>query len=306
MEFWENFCPWLKGEYIKNARRIVAYSLLSRADRGENLNILLVGDSASGKSEILRALDRIFDFCHFVSTSTTSAGLSFDARWGGKEGIAIKAKGGFLLVDEFDKQKDEIYKVLLEIMDKHTVTITKGSIRKVFKAETNIIGSCNQKNFRWDSIDINEIPLPFVLLTRFHLIIPLGSLDANYYPDIAKNYGDGAKLKFTEQEERFKYYIEKLRDIKVTISEEMSEYAGIFFMHMKKIGLDEYFPITPRQIEGFVNLSKCVARSMGKSMVDKECLKKTAEIFTGVIKNYMLLGKEIGVLTEKLKRFKVV
>jgi len=301
--FWVNLCPFLKGEYIEVARKVVAYSLLTRPDKGELLNILLVGDSSCGKSELLRSVSNLFEFCQFVSTNTSSAGLGYDARWGGKEGLAIKASGGFLLVDEFDKLDKEIYKTMLEVMDKQTVTVTKGGHRKIFEAKVNVIGACNQKNFRWDDITLDQIPLPYVLLTRFHLIIPLGSLDQKYYPDVAENYSDDAKPDFKIAHERFKMYVESSRNINVTISKEMSKYVGIFFQHMKRFGLDEYFPITPRQIEGFVSLAKAVARSRQKSIVDKECLMETAGIFLDVLKNYITIGKKIGVVTSKIIRF---
>jgi len=239
-EFWRNFCPHLKGEFVEVARKVVSYSFLTRPDKGEYLNILLVGDSSTGKSEILRGASKFLEFCQFVSTSTTSAGLAFDARWKGKEGLAVRNQGGFLMIDEFDKQSTEVYKVLLEIMDKHTITITKGRHRKILDAKVNVIAAANPRNFRWEFLTVDEIPIPLVLLTRFHLIIPLGSLDSKYYPDVAENFSDEAKSKFEDSMKGFKEFVERCREMDVVISKKMSKYAGVFFQKMKEKGLDEY------------------------------------------------------------------
>ncbi|MCD6446098.1 hypothetical protein J7L49_04875, partial [Candidatus Bathyarchaeota archaeon] len=170
-------------------------------------------------------------------------------------------------------------------------------------AKVNVIAAANPRNFRWEFLTVDEIPIPLVLLTRFHLIIPLGPLDSKYYPDVAENFSDEAKSKFEDSMKGFKEFVERCREMDVMISKRMSKYAGVFFQKMKEKGLDESFPITPRQIEGFINLSKAVARVYGKGSVDKVCLVKTAEIFTDVVANYMFLAEQLGIKVRRLKEF---
>ena len=146
--------------------------------RGD-INILLVGDPGTAKSEFLKYISRLAPRALYTSgRGSTAAGLTAavvketNGMMMLEAGAVVLADQGIACIDEFDKMKPEDRSVLHEVMEQQTVSVAKGGIVAMLNARTSILAAANPVYGRYDPYKnlYENINLPIPLLTRFDLI----------------------------------------------------------------------------------------------------------------------------------------
>ena len=181
----DSFAPHIHGQaLIKEAIMLLVVGSTQRMlgdgskIRGD-INVFLVGDPGTAKSEMLKFCARIAPRGLYTSgRGSTAAGLTA-AVVRDKTGIMMLEAGavvlgdqGLVCIDEFDKMKPEDRSALHEVMEQQSASIAKGGIVATLNARTSILAAANPMYGKYDPFkNITEnVNLPIPLLTRFDLI----------------------------------------------------------------------------------------------------------------------------------------
>ncbi|HIH68559.1 MAG TPA: minichromosome maintenance protein MCM, partial [Candidatus Nitrosotenuis sp.] len=180
-----SFAPHIQGHAIikesilllmvGSTQRVMGDGTKIRGD----INVFLVGDPGTAKSEMLKFCARLAPRGLYTSgRGSTAAGLTA-AVVRDKTGIMMLEAGavvlgdqGLVCIDEFDKMKPEDRSALHEVMEQQSASIAKGGIVATLNARTSILAAANPMYGKYDPFkNITEnVALPIPLLTRFDLI----------------------------------------------------------------------------------------------------------------------------------------
>lgn len=149
------------------------------AIRGD-INVLLLGDPGTAKSQILKYVEKTAHRAVFATGQGASAvGLTASVRrdpmtseWTLEGGALVLADKGTCLIDEFDKMNDQDRTSIHEAMEQQTISISKAGIVTTLQARCAIVAAANPIGGRYNStIPFSQnVELTEPILSRFDIL----------------------------------------------------------------------------------------------------------------------------------------
>ena len=252
--------------------------------RGD-INIFLVGDPGTAKSEMLKFCVRVAPRGLYTSgRGSTAAGLTAavvrdtNGIFMLEAGATVLGDQGLVCIDEFDKMKAEDRSALHEVMEQQTASISKGGIVATLNARTSILAAANPMYGKYDPFkNITEnVNLPIPLLTRFDLIHvirdkPSKEKDTKIAQHIINLHTPkGIDKKSLIDSETLTKYLSYVKRIDPKLTPEAEQKILDYYMKMRTVDAEDMITVTPRQLEGLIRMATARARLLLKTQVEED------------------------------------
>jgi len=272
--------------------------------RGE-LNVLLIGDPGTAKSQLLQYVAKVAPRGLYTSgRGTTAAGLTaavIREKGGGmtlEAGALVLADKGVACIDEMDKMRPEDRVAIHEAMEQHTVSVAKGGIVATLNARTAVLAAANPALGRYEPhrTVAENISLPVTILSRFDLIfvlrdVPNKETDGKMSEHILEMHRKGTSpAEPPIPPDLLRKYISYAKSIKPVLTKEALQRLKDFYLSMRSVSETEGSPvaITARQLESLVRIAEARARAA----LRKEVLAEDAEAAITIMRRSL---EEVGI-----------
>ena len=181
-----SIAPSIYGnEFIKKAIAVALFGGVPKDPQGKHrirgdVNVLLLGDPGTAKSQFLKYIQKIFSRSVYTTGKGASAvGLTASVQkdpvtreWTLEGGALVLADKGICLIDEFDKMNDQDRTSIHEAMEQQSISISKAGIVTSLQARCSVIAAANPYKGRYDNTRTfaDNVELTDPILSRFDLL----------------------------------------------------------------------------------------------------------------------------------------
>jgi len=281
----QSIAPSIYGnEAIKEAIMYLLFSGVTKElpdvrIRGD-INVLLVGDPGTGKSQMLQYAARVAPRgLYTAGRGSTAAGLTAAVvKEGGtgsfilEAGALVLADKGICCIDEMDKMREEDRNAIHPAMEQQVVSIAKGGIVATLNARASILAAANPTLGRYNPYQTiaQNISLPVTILSRFDLIFvlrdqPEAERDARMAEHIlGLHRAAGTPITPPVDLALLRKYISYAKRVRPVMVPEVIERFKDFYVKMRSASVEggeaSAVSITARQLESLVRLAEARAR----------------------------------------------
>jgi len=252
-----------------------------------NINILIVGDPSTAKSQLLRYTMNFAPLA-IGTTGKGSSGVGLtaavvkDAETGERRleaGAMVLADRGIVCIDEFDKISDIDRVAVHEVMEQQTVTIAKAGIHTTLNARCSVLAAANPTMGVYNRAmsPHDNIGLPESLMTRFDLVFV--TLDESTPENDLRISEHVVKMRMNAEvcdsvvsQRLVKEFIAYARELRPVLSPEAARLLADEYtmMRAQKNNKDLLVNITPRILETLIRLSTAHAKLRLSLVVEEE------------------------------------
>jgi replicative DNA helicase Mcm len=266
-----------------------------------NIHILMVGDPATAKSQLLRAAVELSPRgMYAVGRGSTAAGLTaamsknLDTNeWEISAGVLVLADGGIAAIDEFEKMRDEDRANIHVPMEQQIVSIDKAGYHVKLNARTAIIAAANPSlgSGRYNpekSIRENlGTKFPESLFSRFDLIFKVLDVpNADIDMKVVSHIIDYKQIKSPIDRNLLRKYVTYSKRINPTLSDEAANILKTYFVKVRNNPVNKnVLSSTYRQFEALKRMTLAHARSLLKTTADKSDVDAVIRLFDVFVKD---------------------
>jgi len=262
--------------------------------RGD-LNILLVGDPGTGKSQLLQFSSKVSPRGVYASSGgvsgvgLTGALVKDGDRYMLSAGTMALADMGMACIDELEKMDKEDREKIHPAMSQGIIPISKADVRATLNSRCALVAACNPTDGRYNvykTIPENVKDFPPSLISRFDLIFIFLDKAEEEHDRLMANrilqIGDDTPriIPFDE----LKGYITYAKKLTPSVPEEILIYIRDYFIEKRKHqAQDAGLYITARQLEGLSRMTEARARMHLREEATMEDAEAAIELFEAFI-----------------------
>merc|ERR550534_2228869 len=276
--------------------------------RRGDINVLLLGDPGTAKSQLLKFVERVSPVSVYTSgKGSSAAGLTASVmrdpstrNFVLEGGAMVLADGGVVCIDEFDKMREDDRVAIHEAMEQQTISIAKAGITTTLNSRCSVFAAANSIYGRWDETKGEEnIDFMPTILSRFDMIFVVKD-EHNEARDLtlAKHVMGVHMNAMTQRTENLEGDELSLQQLKKFImfarsrcGPRLSESAGErlrdryvrmrggVFEHEKQSGKRNAIPITVRQLEAIIRMSESLAKMQLQAFATEQHVEESLRLF---------------------------
>lgn len=295
----ESLFPSIHGHSnIKSAILLMLAGGVSKSKdiklRGD-INVLLVGDPGTAKSQFLKQTSSLNTRSIYTSgKSSSAAGLTAAVVKDGETGEFTIEAGALMLsdlgvccIDEFDKMNYKDQVSIHEAMEQQTITISKAGINATLNSRVSILAAANPVRGRYDKRKTlrQNVNLSAPIMSRFDLYFvlidePEPENDRNISRHILQNHLLYNTTDSNNPETNFSYFT--LEEVKLfirfiknktpTLTEESKKELVERYVLLRQDSLinTNNYRMTVRHLESLIRLSEALAKIHNDSVVSTQ------------------------------------
>lgn len=315
----DSMAPSIFGH--RDIKTAVACSLFSGVPKDVNgkhsirgdINVLLLGDPGTAKSQILKYVEMTANRAVFATGQGASAvGLTASVRkdpitreWTLEGGALVLADKGTCLIDEFDKMNDQDRTSIHEAMEQQSISVSKAGIVTTLQARCSIVAAANPNGGRYNStLPLSQnVNLTEPILSRFDILCVVRDLVdpevdgrlAEFVIDSHFNSHPEQKKKKEEEEEEVEEKKHGNPPIKQELLAKYIYYARTkIYPRLQQMDMDKVarvyadlrresittgsFPITVRHLESIIRIAELFAKMRLSDFVSQSDLNRAIKV----------------------------
>eukprot|EP00210_Caulerpa_lentillifera_P003882 g3709.t1 len=278
--------------------------------RRGDVNVLLLGDPSTAKSQFLKFTSKVAPIAVYTSgKGSSAAGLTAAViqdpatrEFYLEGGAMVLADNGVVCIDEFDKMRPEDRVAIHEAMEQQTISIAKAGINTMLKSRTSVLAAANPPKGRYDDLKTAQenIDLQTTILSRFDLIFIVKDIrnkeqDTKIAKHVIQHHKSGitphpglTAIPVLGQDVDFlRRYIQFCRmESNPRLSTDALNLLQNEYVSMREearrvadMGSGIAVPITIRQLEALIRLSESIAKMQLAQEVNVEHVEKAIKLF---------------------------